>query len=115
LTFADFETPTDLQALRKRIEEYGNRLAEIPQAVMIERGLGEDANGVVISFHEDYSGYSEFQRWMKQFSTSSKFALYSFIIDLDDRVHYRSLTFSTLAKHPRALEMNEKEMKEKES
>jgi DNA-binding Lrp family transcriptional regulator len=107
LTFANFETPTDLQAMRKLIEEYGNRLAEIPQAVMIERGLGEEANGVVISLHEDYSGYTEFQRWLNQFSTSSKFALHSFIIDLDDRVHYRYLTFSTLAKH--LLEMNKKE------
>jgi len=107
LTFANFETPTDLHAMSKLIEEYGSRLAEIPQAVMIERGLGEEANGVVISFHEDYSGYAEFRRWMKQFSSSSKFALHSFIMNLDDKVHYRYFTFSTLAKH--LLEMNKKE------
>jgi len=107
LTFANFETPTDLEAMGKLIEEYGKRLAEIPQAVMIERGLGEGANGVVVSFHENYSGYMEFLRWLKQFGSLSKYELHSFIIDLDDKVHYRYFTFSTLAKH--LLEMKEKQ------
>ena len=107
LTFADFETPTDLQAMKKLIEEYGKRLAEIPQAVMIERGLGEGANGVVISLHESYSKYVEFQRWMQQSFSSSKFRLHSFLIDLNDKVHYRYLTFSTIARH--LLEMSTKE------
>jgi DNA-binding Lrp family transcriptional regulator len=99
LTFADFPTPRDLQAMRRLIEEYGNRLSEIPQAVMIERGLGEKSNGVVVSLHEDYSDYMKFQGWLKQFSPSSTYQLHSFIVDLDDKIHYRYLTFSTLAKH----------------
>jgi DNA-binding Lrp family transcriptional regulator len=99
ITFADFETPQDLQAMRRLVEEYGERLSEIPQAVMIERGIGEKSNGVVVSLHENYSDYIEFQRWLKQFSSSSAYELHSFIIDLDDKIHYRYLTFSTLAKH----------------
>ncbi len=99
LTFANFETPKDLEAMRKLIETYGNRLSEIPEAVLIERGLGEGANGVVISLHESYSHYMDFQRWMKQFFPQSRYELHSFIIDLDDKIHYRYLTFSTLAKH----------------
>jgi len=107
LTFANFETPNDLEAMRKLIAEYGRRLEEIPQAVAIERGLGEDTNGVVISFHENYSKYMEFVRWIRQFESSSKYKLRSFMIDLDDKVHYRYLTFSTLAKH--LLNINENE------
>jgi DNA-binding Lrp family transcriptional regulator len=107
LTFANFETPSDLEAMRKLIAEYGKRLEEIPQAVVIERGLGEDANGVVISFHENYSKYVEFARWLKQFEFSSRYKLGSFMIDLDDKVHLRYLTFSTLANH--MLKMNEEE------
>jgi DNA-binding Lrp family transcriptional regulator len=99
LTFADFATPKDLEAMRKLIEEYGKRLSEIPEAIVIERGLGENANGVVVSFHENYSEYTKFLDWLKQFSSSSKYALHHFIIDLDDEVHYRYLTFSTLADH----------------
>jgi DNA-binding Lrp family transcriptional regulator len=99
ITFAYFVTPSDLESMRKLIEEYGKRLSEIPQAVMIERGLGENANGVVISLHRDYSDYVSFQNWMKQFIPQSKFELHTFLINLDDQVHYRYLTFSTIAKH----------------
>jgi DNA-binding Lrp family transcriptional regulator len=106
LTFANFETPTDLEAMRKLLEEQGKRLSEIPQAVLIERGIGEGANGVVISLHESYSNFVAFQQWLKQFGSLSNYELHHFIIDLDDEVHYRYLTFSTLAKH--LLEMKEK-------
>lgn len=106
LTFANFETPKDLQAMRTLIEEYGKRLSEIPQAVMIERGIGEGANGVVISLHENYSDFMEFLQWLKQFGSLSKFELHHFIIDLDDNIHHRYLTFSTLARH--LMEMKKK-------
>ena len=106
LTFANFETPKDLQDMRKLLEEQGKRLSEIPQAVMIERGIGEEANGVVISLHQSYSDFIEFQHWLKQFGSLSKYGLHHFIIDLDDKIHYRYLTFSTVAKH--LLEMKEK-------
>jgi DNA-binding Lrp family transcriptional regulator len=99
LTFANFATPQDLSAMRKLIEEYGKRLSEIPEAVLIEKGIGEDANGVVISFHETYTEYQKFLDWMRQFSSSSSYTLHHFIIDLDDKIHYRYLTFSTLAEH----------------
>lgn len=105
LTFADFQTPEDLQAMRRLIDDYGKRLSEIPQAVLIERGLGENSNGVVASFHENYSDYMEFQRWLRQFGALTTYKLHSFIIDLNDKIHYRYLTFSTLAKH--LLEMKE--------
>jgi DNA-binding Lrp family transcriptional regulator len=106
-TFADFATPSDMEEMRRLIQEYGKRLSEIPQAVMIERGLGENANGVVISLHKDYSDYLHFQNWMKQFIPKSKFTLHSFLINLNDQIHYRYLTFSTLAKH--LLEMQKQE------
>ena len=99
ITFANFETPKDLQAMRKLIEQYGTRLSEIPEAIVLERGMGEEANGIVISFHENYSEYKKFLEWLKQFTPSSKYTLHNFIIDLDDKIHYRYLTFSTLAEH----------------
>ena len=99
LTFADFATPKDLLTMRKMIEEYRKRLSEIPEAVLIERGIGESANGVVISLHEDYSEYKKFLVWLNQFSSSTNYALHHFVIDLDDKIHYRYLTFSTIAEH----------------
>lgn len=111
LTFANFSTPKDLQAMRELIAAYGKRLSEIPQAVLIERGMGQRANGVVISLHESYSDYVEFKRWLKQFASFSSFELQNFIIDLDDKIHYRYLTFSTLADYL----LETKKMKDKAS
>jgi DNA-binding Lrp family transcriptional regulator len=99
ITFATFRETSDVEALRKAIEVYQHRLAEIPQAILIERGLGMGANGVVIALHKDYSSLSEFEKWMKQFSFISSFQLSHFLIDLEDEIHYRYLTFSTLADH----------------
>ncbi len=98
-TFAKFKEPKDLGEMKKALESSSERLNEIPQAVLIERGLGPKADGVVVSFHETYSGYVEFEKWIRQFSLIGTFELNSFIINLQDKVHYRYLTFKTLAKH----------------
>jgi DNA-binding Lrp family transcriptional regulator len=98
-TFAKFETTKDLDAMRKAIKRYGERLSEIPQAVLIERGLGSNADGLVVSFHQTYSEFTKFQSWLRQFSPISTYELNTFIIDLKDEVHIRYLTFKTLAKH----------------
>lgn len=99
MTFAKLREQPHVEALRKAIETHAHRLSEIPQAVMIERGMGLGSNGVVVSLHRDYTSYLEFQRWLRQFSFISPYELESFLMNLDDEVHYRYLTFSTLAKH----------------
>ena len=110
MTFAKFRELPHVEALRKAIETYGHRLSEIPQAVLIERGMGIGANGVVIALHKDYGAYVDFTKWLRQFSLIGPFELSSFLINLDDEVHYRYLTFSTLAKHMLSLQ-KEKEKK----
>jgi len=107
MTFAKFREIPHVEALRKAIEAYGHRLLEIPQAVLIERGMGMGANGVVIALHKDYAAYMDFMKWLRQFSMISPFELSSFIINLDDEVHYRYLTFSTLARHILSLQKEE--------
>ena len=110
ITLASFREPSDIESLRKAIEIYGHRLSEIPQAVVIERGMGVGANGIVIAFHSDYSNFLDFEKWLKQFSFVSSYELENFLIDLEDKIHYRYLTFSTLANHIFAL--REKSKKE---
>jgi DNA-binding Lrp family transcriptional regulator len=107
MTFAKFTELPHVEALRKAIETYGHRLLEIPQAVLIERGMGMGANGVVIALHKDYTAYMDFTKWLRQFSLISPFELSTFLINLDDQVHYRYLTFSTLAKHVFSLQKAE--------
>ena len=99
ITLAQFREAPHVEAFRKVIETGLDRLSEIPQAVLIERGIGHGSNGVVIALHKDYSAYTDFQKWLKQFSFIVPFELENFLLNLDDEIHYRYLTFSTLAKH----------------
>jgi DNA-binding Lrp family transcriptional regulator len=65
--------------------------------VLFERGLGGGYVGMLVSFHKDYSDYSKLKDRMKQYPFVNLSSTLSFIIDLKDEIHYRYLTFSTLA------------------
>ena len=67
--------------------------------IMLERGMGMGYNGVFLSFHKDYASFTEHKKWLTQYDYLEIADIQSFLIDLKDEVHYRALTFSTLAKH----------------
>jgi DNA-binding Lrp family transcriptional regulator len=67
------------------------------EIVLFERGLGDGYVGMLVSFHEDYSDYSELKERMRHYPFLDTSATLSFILDLKDKIHYRYLTFSTLA------------------
>jgi len=67
--------------------------------IMLERGMGMGYNGVFLSFHKDYACFTELKKWLTQYDVLEIADVQSFLIDLKDEVHYRALTFSTLAKH----------------
>jgi DNA-binding Lrp family transcriptional regulator len=75
-----------------------NMKESLPEAVMFERGLGLGYDGVIVSFHEDYSSYVGFRKRMKdccpEFSGTD-----GFLISLDAEARYHPLTFATLAQH----------------
>lgn len=54
-----------------------------------------------------YSVYTELVNELKKNPYIDFARMESFIVNLDDKIHYRDLTLSTLAKH--LLEMNDKE------
>jgi len=66
--------------------------------IMLERGDGLGFDGVVISLHEDYASYLKVLEWLRQFDFLEMKKINSFLINLEDNVRYRPLTFSTLAK-----------------
>ncbi|MEM2119251.1 MAG: winged helix-turn-helix transcriptional regulator [Candidatus Bathyarchaeia archaeon] len=73
------------------------------EVAMFERGLGLDCTGVIISYHEDYSSYLKLKGKIRDYTLIDFSGCQSFLISLDDKIHYRSLTFSTLAKHIQTL------------
>lgn len=86
------------EELQKTRENSLREMQEAPaEIVLVERGLGEGYSAIMVSFHEDYSGYATLKERMKQYPFLDCAATTSFIIDLEDKIHYRYLTFSTLA------------------
>jgi DNA-binding Lrp family transcriptional regulator len=68
--------------------------------VLIERGMGLGFDSFMASFHEDYSSYAKLKEEITRMMPFVSFEnMESFIVDLDDKVHYRYLTFAVLAKH----------------
>lgn len=69
------------------------------EMIMAERGMGAGYDGVAISIHRDYGSYLKFQNWMRQSNPAPIKNIESFLVNLDDEIHFRPLTFSTLANH----------------
>jgi len=63
------------------------------------RGLGLGHDGSIVSFHRNYSEYADFKRRLLETAFVDPTSIESFLIDLNDPVHHRKLTFSYLAKH----------------
>ncbi len=88
--------------LRKRAEQRFMDESFAPNVAMFERGMGLGYTGMIVSYHENYTSYSEFMRMLKQYPVLSP-DIKSFLLDLNDKVHYRSLSFVPLSHHILAL------------
>ena len=76
--------------------------------IMTMRGIGLGYETVIISVHEDYSSYQELMRDVKQFPYSDLSDIQSFLVDLDDKLQYRPLTLTFLAKYISELAKDER-------
>jgi DNA-binding Lrp family transcriptional regulator len=71
----------------------------LPEAVMVERGIGLGYDGVIVSFHKDFSSYMKFRERVTRFDYLELSGIESFLISLVDENRYLPLTFASLAKH----------------
>jgi DNA-binding Lrp family transcriptional regulator len=69
-----------------------------PNVVVIERGIGLGHTVVIGSFHKDYASYVELIDELGR-EPYLEGKTESFLMNLDDKFHYRHLTLATLAKH----------------
>jgi DNA-binding Lrp family transcriptional regulator len=101
ITFAcvkeQFREPKLLDEARRKFVQSLNETAF--EVILNERGMGMGHDGVIVSFHRGYSEYVGFKRWIAEMPFIEASKLDSFLIDLNDKVHFRYLTFSYLAKH----------------
>jgi DNA-binding Lrp family transcriptional regulator len=77
------------------------------EIVMLERGIGCASHGVVISYHIDYASYMKLRKWLERFAFLDIDRVDSFLIDLNDKIRYRPLTFKALAQHLLTTEKDE--------
>ena len=103
----EFRSPEMLdEARRKFVQNFNESAFEV---ILDERGRGMEYDGIIVSFHKSYSEYNDFKRWLKQMPFIDPSKLDSFLIDLNDKVHHRYLTFSYLAKHLLTMQKQDKE------
>ncbi|HXX87727.1 MAG TPA: winged helix-turn-helix transcriptional regulator [Candidatus Acidoferrum sp.] len=106
-TLVKMKSGLSMEELQKAREVSLRDMRQAPsEIVLFERGLDEGYSGILVSFHKDYSSYYKLKERMKHYPFLDLAATTSFIIDLTDKVHYRYLTFSTLASN--VLEIEEK-------
>jgi DNA-binding Lrp family transcriptional regulator len=99
LTFVSMKStisPEEADKVRKIAQELAKKAPS--NIVVIERGMGLGFTGVVGSFHKDYASYAELIEETKRCPYLEN-KTETFLINLDDKVHYRHLTLRTLAEH----------------
>lgn len=112
LTFISIKPTLDLTEADEARTVAQEKVKESPRNIlMLERGIGLNHTGVIISFHKNYSDYKRFIQTFREAQTTHAYVsenVESFLIDLKDKIRYRPLTLSALSDH--ILRMN----KEKE-
>jgi len=107
LTFVKLRGALDAKEVEGARKIARESLDAFLEVIMLERGMGINYDGVIVSYHENYGSYQELRNKLKQFTFLDLSKIEAFLINLHDKVCYRSLTLATLAKH--LLAMKDKE------
>jgi DNA-binding Lrp family transcriptional regulator len=106
--FLRMKAPIASERIERAREAARERLSQTPFVILLlERGIGLSRDAVLICLYKDYASYTEHRNIIRELPVLVPSDVDSFLIDLNDEVHYRYLTFSTLAKH--LLETNQKD------
>ena len=82
---------------------------EPDEIVLFCRGMGRGYDGVIVSFHRNYSDFTRLLNSIKEYPFVDVSGTLDFIIDLNDQNQPRNLTFSTLARYLLTSRKQEKE------
>lgn len=96
-TFVKMKQLTQEELLKARARAVEDMKQAPSEIVLFERGMGAECDGVFVSLHKDYTSYLQLRDRTKEYTFLE--SCNSFLINLKDDLHYRSLTLSTLADH----------------
>ena len=93
----ELRKPEKMDAARR---EFLNNFDEVSLEIILDvRGIGMEHDGAIVSFHRNYSEYSDFKKRLMKTLFVNPSSLESFLVDLNDEAHHRHLTLSYVAKH----------------
>ena len=104
--FSRMYSPEEVQTTKKAASKLFTEGP--PEIFMIERGKGLGCQGVFISFHKNYSAYVEFEEWIRKTISSDISDIQTFLVNLNDQIRYRPMSFFSLAKHVLTCKESEK-------
>jgi DNA-binding Lrp family transcriptional regulator len=88
--------PEGIEGVRKAVKE---RLSQSHFVILLlERGIGLSRDAVMICLYKDYASYADHKNIIREFPFIEPSDVDSFLIDLNDEIHYRYLTFASVAK-----------------
>jgi DNA-binding Lrp family transcriptional regulator len=86
----------EIESVREAARERLNQTRSV--ILLLERGIGLGRDAVMICLYKDYASYAEHRNVISEFSFLTPSDIDSFLIDLNDEVHYRYLTFASITK-----------------
>jgi DNA-binding Lrp family transcriptional regulator len=100
ITLAKLKAPPS----RETIDEVMRHAAEMEKknpspTIVSMRGIGCNADYASVAFHKTYSEYAQYMQFIRQFPELNVDEIQSFVIDLQDKGHFRYLTFSVFANY----------------
>jgi DNA-binding Lrp family transcriptional regulator len=66
--------------------------------LVLERGIGLSRDAVMVCLYKDYASYAEHRNTIREFPFIEPSDVDSFLVDLNDDIHHRYLTFASVAK-----------------
>ena len=88
--------PEGIEKVREAVKESLSQSNFV--ILLLERGLGIGRDAVMVCLYKDYATYAQHRNIIREFPYITASDVDSFLVDLNDNLHYRSLTFTSVAK-----------------
>ena len=97
-TFFKLRADSSSEQYKKTRDRAMDFLRRNPNTVMALRGEGMGCDGILVSLHRDFAGFTSFMRQLKTETVGTE-VIGSFLASLSDTNQYRGLTFKHLKEY----------------
>jgi DNA-binding Lrp family transcriptional regulator len=98
ITFAKMAEAPSQETIAEIMKKAKEMEKKNPSPTIVSmRGIGCEADYVSVAFHRNYSEYTEYAKYIRQFPHVKVDEIKSFVIDLNDQSHFRYLTLTIFA------------------